>query len=89
MALGATAGQAVRTAALPGIVLALVGLIAGCGAAVGVSGLLRSLLWGVSANDPITFAGVVVALLLVAVTASVVPALRIRRFDPVSLLRSE
>ena len=89
MALGATAAQAVRSAALPGIVLALVGLVAGCGAAVAVSGLLRSLLWGVSANDPVTFAGVVLALLLVAVTASVVPALRVRRLDPVSLLRSE
>jgi putative ABC transport system permease protein len=89
MALGATAGQTVRTAALPGIALAAVGLVAGCGVAVGVSGLLRSLLWGVKANDPVTFAGVIVALLLVAVAASVFPALRVRRLDPVALLRSE
>ncbi|MEO8681745.1 MAG: FtsX-like permease family protein, partial [Vicinamibacterales bacterium] len=89
MALGATAGQTVRAAALPGIVLALVGLAAGCGIAIGASGLLRSLLWGVNGNDPITFVGVVVALLVVAVAASVVPALRVRRLDPVSLLRSE
>lgn len=89
MALGATAGQTVRAAALPGIVLAIVGLVAGCGVAVGVSGLLRNLLWGVSSNDPITFAGVVTSLLVVAVTASVFPALRVRRLDPVSLLRAE
>ncbi len=51
--------------------------------------LLRSLLWGVRPNDPLTFAIVVATLLTVAVAASVLPALRVRRLDPVSLLRSE
>jgi ABC-type lipoprotein release transport system permease subunit len=46
-------------------------------------------LWGVRENDPLTFAAVVVSLLAVAVTASLVPALRVRKLDPVSLLRSE
>ncbi len=50
---------------------------------------MRNLLWGVRANDPITFVAVVGALLVVAVAASVLPALRVRKLDPVSLLRSE
>jgi ABC-type lipoprotein release transport system permease subunit len=40
-------------------------------------------------NDPLTFAAVIGVLLAVAVVASVLPALRVRRFDPVALLRSE
>lgn len=89
MAMGATAGQTIRDAALPGVLMALAGLVVGCGVAVGVSGLIRSLLWGVEANDSLTFAAVVLTLLAVAVAASVLPALRVRRLDPVSLLRSE
>ena len=89
MALGATVAQTVRDAALPGILMAVAGLVIGCGMAAGVSGLLRNLLWGVKANDPFTFAAVVAALLVVAVAASVLPALRVRRLDPVALLRCE
>jgi predicted permease len=89
MALGATVGQTVRGAALPGIVMAVGGVIAGSVIAYGTSGLIRSLLWGVKENDPLTFVAVIAALLAVAVTASVVPAMRVRTLDPVSLLRSE
>ena len=89
MALGATVGRTIRDAALPGILMSLVGLVIGSAAAYGVSGLIRGLLWGVRENDPLTFAAVTAALLLVAIIASVVPALRIRKLDPVSLLRSE
>ncbi|MDP2322296.1 MAG: ABC transporter permease [Acidobacteriota bacterium] len=89
MALGATVGQTVRDAALPGVLMAVAGLVVGCGVALGVSGLLRSLLWGVRPNDPLTFGAVVVTLLVVSLAASVLPALRVRRLDPVSLLRSE
>ena len=83
--------DAVRSAALgrQGVVMAVAGLVVGCGVAVGVSGLLQNLLWGVKANDPLTFVAVVATLLFVAVAASVVPALRVRRLDLVSLLRSE
>jgi ABC-type antimicrobial peptide transport system permease subunit len=89
MALGATVGQTIRDAAMPGIALALAGLAIGCAIAYGASGLIRSLLWGVRENDPLTFAGVIAALLAVAVFASLMPALRVRKLDPVSLLRSE
>ncbi len=89
MALGATVGQTIRDAAMPGIVMAVVGLVIGCVAAYGASGLIRRLLWGVQANDPMTFIAVVGALLAVAVAASMLPALRVRKLDPVALLRSE
>lgn len=89
MALGATVGQTVREAALPGILMALAGLAIGCAVAYGTSGLIRSLLWGVKADDPLTFIAVVATLLVVAIVASIVPALRVRRLDPVALLRSE
>jgi predicted permease len=89
MALGATVGQTIRDAAVPGIVLSIVGLAIGCGLAYAATGLIHSLLWGVKDNDPVTYASVVGALLAVAITASIVPALRVRKLDPVSLLRSE
>lgn len=89
MALGATVGQTIRDAALPGILMSLVGLLIGSAAAYGASGLIRRLLWGVKENDPLTFAAVTASLLLVAIVASLIPALRIRKFDPASLLRSE
>ena len=89
MALGATVGQTIRDAALPGILMAIAGLVVGCIIAYGASGYIRSLLWGVKENDPLTFVAVISALLAVAITASVMPALRVRKLDPVSLLRSE
>lgn len=89
LALGATVTQTVRDAAMPGIVMASVGLAIGSVIAYGASGLLRSLLWGVKENDPLTFVAVVAALLAVAIAASVIPAMRVRKLDPVSLLRSE
>jgi ABC-type antimicrobial peptide transport system permease subunit len=89
LALGATVTQTVRDAAMPGIVMALIGLAIGSAIAYGASGLVRSLLWGVKENDPMTFVAVIAALLAVAIAASVIPALRVRNLDPVSLLRSE
>ena len=89
MALGATVSQTVRDAALPGVTMAVAGLAIGCVVAYGASGYIRSLLWGVKENDPLTFVAVVATLLAVAVAASVIPALRVRKLDPVSLLRSE
>jgi predicted permease len=89
MALGATVGQTLRDAAMPGIIMAVAGLAIGCVVAYGTSGYIRSLLWGVKENDPATYVAVIATLLAVAVTASMVPALRVRKLDPVSLLRSE
>ena len=89
MALGATVRQTMIDAALPGIIMAAVGVVIGCAMAFGVSGLIGNLLWGVRQNDPLTFVAVVATLLAVAVAASIAPALRVRRLDPVALLRRE
>ncbi len=89
LALGSTVSAAIRQAALPGIYLAVVGLVIGGAAAAGTAGVMRRLIWGVHQYDPLTFAAVAGTLLVVAVLASVLPALRVRRLDPVSLLRSE
>lgn len=87
MALGASIEQAMRTVMLPGIVLTLVGLAVGSVLALGAAGLIQRLLWGVRPADPVTFVGVALVLLLVAVVASLGPALRVRRVDPATLLR--
>lgn len=89
LALGATVGQTIRAAALPGITMAIVGLVVGSAAAIGASRWIKSLLFGVGENDPLTFVAVMGALLVVAIAASVIPALRVRKLDPVSLLRAE
>ena len=69
--------------------MAIAGLVIGSAIAYGASGLISRLLWGVKENDPMTYVAVVGALLTVAIAASVLPALRVRKLDPVSLLRSE
>lgn len=72
---------------LPGIALTMAGLGLGSILALGGAGLLRRLIWGVTPTDPLTFAGVALLLALVAIAASLVPALRVRRLDPAELLR--
>jgi putative ABC transport system permease protein len=51
--------------------------------------LLRSFLWGVTPTDPLTFVGVIVTLLAVALLSSLIPALRVLRLDPALTLRAE
>jgi predicted permease len=89
LALGATRGRAVRTLALPGIVLAAIGVAIGMVAARAISGTLRAFVWGVSETDPATFAGVSALILLVAVAASIFPALKVLRVDPAITLRQD
>jgi ABC-type antimicrobial peptide transport system permease subunit len=66
-----------------------VGVAIGSAAALAAVRLLQSFLWGVAPNDPLTFAVVVATLLAVALTASVIPALRVLRLDPALTLRAE
>lgn len=89
LALGATAGRAVRSLALPGVVLALIGTVIGVIAARAAVSLLKSFVWGVSTTDVLTFAGAAAFLLAIAVIASTLPALRILRLDPARTLRQE
>jgi putative ABC transport system permease protein len=69
--------------------MTVVGLAVGVAAAWGLSRLLGSLLYGVGANDPVTYAVVLVLLFTTALVASLLPALRATRVDPIGVLRSE
>jgi putative ABC transport system permease protein len=89
LALGANVRQAMAVVVAPGIILAAVGVLLGAAGALAVARLLRSFLWGVTPTDPVTFSAVVVALLAVALIASIIPALRVLRLDPALTLRAE
>lgn len=89
LALGASARQAITAVVVPGLVLAVIGVALGAGAALAVARLLQSFVWGVTPSDPATFAGVVVVLLGIALVASLMPALRVLRLDPAITLRAE
>jgi predicted permease len=89
MALGATSRRAISTLAAPGVMLAVAGTVSGAVLARGATRLLQHFVWGVSANDPVTFLGVAALLVAVAAVASLLPALRILRLDPAQTLRAE
>jgi predicted permease len=89
VALGATRGQVLQTVLAPGLLLAAAGVAIGSAAAFPIVRLLKSFLWGVRPADPLTFAAVLGTLLVVALVASVVPALRVLRLDPARTLRAE
>jgi predicted permease len=89
LALGAQRGDVLQMALTQGTKLALVGVAIGIGAGFGLTTLMRSLLFGVSAHDPMTFAGAAALLILVAVVACYIPARRATRVDPMVALRYE
>jgi putative ABC transport system permease protein len=89
MALGAQTADVMRLVIGQGIKLALVGALIGMGGALALSRLMRSLLFGVSAIDPLTFAVVAVSLTLVALVACWLPARRATKVDPLTALKDE
>jgi putative ABC transport system permease protein len=72
-----------------GLALTLAGIVAGIFGASAASRLLTSLLYEVSTIDPITYVATAAVLVLVAVLASLLPALRAGRADPLVTLRGE
>jgi putative ABC transport system permease protein len=89
LALGAQRGTIVKRVLRRGLGLAAAGAGLGvCGALI-VSHLMAGLLYGVSPNDLPTFAGVTLALTMVALAASCIPALRAMRVDPITTLRAD
>jgi putative ABC transport system permease protein len=89
MALGARAGDVLKLVIGQGIAPALAGLVLGLGAAVLLTRVLSSQLYGVGAADPATFACVALLLLAIALLAGFVPAQRAARVDPMTTLRAE
>lgn len=89
MALGARASQVVRVVLRQALRMVGLGIAAGVVVALLIGGSLRAMLVGVEPLDPVTFIGVIVILLGVAMLASVLPARSALRADPVKALRAE
>jgi ABC-type antimicrobial peptide transport system permease subunit len=89
MALGATARDIGRLVLGQGLRPVVIGLAAGVVLSLWVARAIRSLLFGVVATDPTTFVAVPLLLLVVAVSACALPALRAIRIDPMGTLRGE
>jgi putative ABC transport system permease protein len=82
-------GQVVRQFLGLGVRVAVLGCVAGLLLAAGFARLLSGMLYGVSANDAVTVGGVLSIVLAVTVTASLIPAIRAARVEPMQALREE
>jgi len=89
MALGAGRKDVLRMALADGMRLAAAGVAIGLGASFALTWLMAGLLFGVSANDPLTLGGVALLLITVALMACFIPARRATRVDPMVALRCE
>jgi len=89
MALGAQRRDVLSLVLGEGARMALIGVLVGIAAALGLTRLMSNQLFGVTAHDPMTFAAVAILLMLVAVLACYLPARRAVRVDPIVALRYE
>ena len=89
MALGAAPGDVAALCARHGLLLAAAGLLLGVGGAAGLSNVLSTMLFGVKATDPITYAGGAVLLGAVTTAASYLPSRRAAKMPPVAALQSD
>ncbi len=89
MALGASSRQVLQMVVGQGLVAVALGLGVGIAGALALSRVVRSLLDNVSPTDPVAFAVAPVVLALVALAASMLPARRASRLDPVRALRKD
>jgi putative ABC transport system permease protein len=89
MALGAQVGDVLRLIVLEGMKPALLGIVIGLAGALALGRLLSSMMFGITASDPLTFAAVAILLTAVAFMASLLPAYRATQVQPVRTLRDE
>jgi putative ABC transport system permease protein len=89
LALGAERGDILRLVVQQGLALTLVGVALGLAGALGVTRFLKTLLFGISPNDPATYAAICALLVAVAFLACWIPARRASRVDPMAALRVE
>ena len=89
MALGAQGGDILYLVLGEGTKMALLGAAVGIAASLGLTRMMARQLFGVSAHDPFTYAGVAMLLMLVAIAACYIPARRAMRVDPMRSLRCE
>ena len=89
MALGASHSDVLRLVVTDGMKPILLGVALGLAAALALSRVVASLIFGVRATDPLTFAAVALLLVAVGLLATVLPACRATRVEPVSILREE
>jgi ABC-type antimicrobial peptide transport system permease subunit len=89
MALGAAQADVVRMVIRQGLSLAAMGIALGIGGAFALSRLLQTMLFGVGITDAMTFAAAPLAMMLVVLLATLIPALRATRISPVTALRYE
>jgi putative ABC transport system permease protein len=88
-ALGANRVQIIAMVCREGLIVAVCGLVIGVSAAAGLSRWLESMLFGIDVRDPLTFVVAPLVLLLVALAASCIPAMRAAGTDPTIALRAE
>ena len=89
LALGATGGDVIQLVLRYGVALAALGIVLGTATALYLSRLMTTLVWGIETTDPLTFAGAAGVLAVAAVGASLVPAWRASRTDPLQTLAAE
>ena len=89
MALGAQQGEILHMVLQKGVALIAAGIFIGLFASYALTRFLTSQIWGVSATDPWTFVAVVIVILLVGLTACLLPARSASRVDPLVALRYE
>jgi putative ABC transport system permease protein len=89
MALGAQQGSVLRMILSKGLLIIAIGIAVGELASLGLTRLIKSQIWGVSSHDPMTFAAVLAVLVVVGISACLVPARRATQVDPLVALRYE